>query len=81
MGRLPKHTLSYNRTSKKWDLKKDKSREVVQSFKKKENATKRGVLKKAVGKNGGSVKIKNKDGEFQEERTYPRSKDPKKSKG
>ncbi|HHQ4775507.1 TPA: DUF2188 domain-containing protein [Aeromonas veronii] len=29
----------------------------------------------------GSVKIHKEDGKFQEERTYPRSKDPSKSKG
>lgn len=31
--------------------------------------------------NGGSLRIHKNSGEFQEERTYPRSKDPKKSKG
>ena len=30
---------------------------------------------------GGSLKIHRNDGPFQEERTYPKSKDPRKSKG
>lgn len=30
---------------------------------------------------GGSLRIHKMDGEFQEERTYPRSADPRKSKG
>ncbi|MFQ1715349.1 DUF2188 domain-containing protein [Aeromonas sp. 94A] len=34
-----------------------------------------------MGGKTGSVKIHKEDGTFQEERTYPRSKDPSKSKG
>ncbi|MGR1197695.1 DUF2188 domain-containing protein [Aeromonas hydrophila] len=34
-----------------------------------------------VGDKGGSVKIRKLDGTFEEERTYPRANDPKKSKG
>jgi hypothetical protein len=41
-----------------------------------------GVLsKKAVGKDGGAVKIQKENGDFQEERTYPSSKDPHSSPG
>ena len=39
------------------------------------------ALAAALGKEGGSVKIRKLDGKFQEERTYPRSKDPKRSPG
>ena len=39
------------------------------------------AIKKAVGSEGGSVKIQKIDGKFQEERTYPGSKDPRESKG
>lgn len=48
---------------------------------KKEIATTGGILRTAVGKNGGSVKIQKGNGRIQEERTYPESKDPIKSKG
>jgi len=81
MAKLPKFTLKHNDKRDKWDLTKDKSGEVVRSFTKKESATKGGVLKRAVGPAGGSVKIQKEDGKYQEERTYPRGKDPKRSKG
>jgi hypothetical protein len=34
-----------------------------------------------LGKAGGSVKIQKINGRFQEERTYPRSEDPRGSRG
>ena len=34
-----------------------------------------------VKKNGGSLKVHKQDGTFQEERTYPRSADPRRTKG
>ena len=37
--------------------------------------------KEYMNNHGGSLKIHKTDGKFQEERTYPRKKDPKKSKG
>jgi hypothetical protein len=40
-----------------------------------------GVLKRAVGRDGGSVKIQKENGRLQEERTYPAKGDPRKSKG
>lgn len=79
--RLPKFTLTYIERSETWALKKDKTGGVVKRFKDKEHATKRGALRKAVGKDGGSVKIQKMDGDYQQERTYPKSKDPKRSPG
>ena len=38
-------------------------------------------LRTAVGPEGGSVRIRKVDNTIQEERTYPRSKDPKKTPG
>lgn len=81
MGTLPKYTLSYNRKSDNWDLVNDKTDRRIRVFDTKEKATAGGVLEKAVGKMGGSVKIKKMDGIYQEERTYPGSKDPVSSKG
>jgi len=40
-----------------------------------------GFSKKFMNREGGSLKIHKLDGTIQEERTYPRSKDPRKSKG
>ncbi len=59
----------------------DATDRTVKVFETKGEATKGGVLEKAVGKEGGSVKIQKENGRFQEERTYPRSRDPKSSKG
>lgn len=81
MAQLPKFTLSFNEKKDKWDLKKDNSDRVIKSFETKDDATAGGILKKVVGNQGGSVKIQKIDGKFQEERTYPGNKDPKKSKG
>ena len=39
------------------------------------------AFSRAMGSDGGSVKIQEENGRFQEERTYPGSKDPASSKG
>lgn len=80
MARLPRFTLSYSAQNKKWELKRDGSGDLIKRFKDKAAAIKGGVLEKAVG-GRGSVRIKKRDGKIQEERTYPRSADPRKSKG
>lgn len=79
MAKLPKYTLDFNEQKKTWDLEKDRSDEVLKSFRTKEKAL--GGLRKAVGDEGGSVKIQKKTGRIQEERTYPRKKDPRSSPG
>jgi len=79
--KIPKYTLEYNEKKEAWELEADKSGRVIKSFETKEEATKAGVLEKAVGLEGGSVKIQKVNGRFQEERTYPGSADPKESKG
>jgi len=79
--KLPKFTLTFNERRESWDLTKDSTHRVVKSFDSKGEATTGGVLRRAVGENGGSVKIQKENGRFQEERTYPRSKDPRRSKG
>lgn len=81
MARLPKYTLDKNEKTGRWDLEHDKTGEVVKTFRTKDDATKGGALEKAVGGEGGSVKIQKADGKFQEERTYPGSADPAESKG
>lgn len=77
---LPKFMLGFSKTSKKWELT-DGSKAVVKTFKTKADALKGGALKggvleKAV-KGKGSVRIRKLDGKIQEERTYPRSADPR----
>ncbi len=81
MGNLPKYTLQYEESREKWALEKDKTHQVVKRWDTKQEATTGGVLERVVGSQGGSVKIQKENGRFQEERTYPRSRDPRKSKG
>lgn len=76
MAKLPRYSLSHNKLTKKWELKHEGTGQIVKSFKSKAAATKGGVLEKAVG-GRGSVRIRKRDGKIQEERTYPRSADPR----
>lgn len=81
MAKLPKYTLEFNEKKEKWELENDKTDRIIKRFETKDEATARGVLKNALGKDGGSVKIQKQNGRFQEERTFPKSADPKSSKG
>ncbi|MGD9866771.1 MAG: DUF2188 domain-containing protein [Hyphomicrobiales bacterium] len=76
---LPKYMLGYSKTSGKWELT-DSSGSVVKRFAAKADALKGGVLSRAV-KGKGSVRIRKQDGRIQSERTYPRSADPRGSRG
>ena len=82
MAKLRKLTLSFDDKKDNWKLQDDKTDRVARRFETKGDATEGGVLKRALGKDGGSVRIeyKNKSG-YEEERTFPRKADPKKSKG
>ena len=81
MARLTSYSLSHNKTTSKWELKAQGADRPAATFATKAAATKGGVLEKAVGKAGGSVRIRTVDGKIQEERTYPGSADPRRSKG
>jgi hypothetical protein len=81
MANLPKYTLLHDGKKDDWVLKEDRSARVRYRFKNKTDATRGGALRKALGQVGGSVKIQKLDGTIQEERTYPKSKDPKRSPG
>jgi len=63
----------------KWLLKKAKSKQLIKSFNTKDRAMEYST--KYMRRNHGSLKVHKLDGKIQEERTYPRSKDPRKSKG
>lgn len=81
MEKLRKLTLEFDEKKDRWALEDDKTDQVLKTFKTKDDATASGVLKKILGNEGGSVKIQLKGGKIQEERTYPKSRDPKKSQG
>lgn len=78
-AKLTRYSLAYNSTNSRWELKNESSKEVLKKFKTKAAAIKGGVLERAVKE--GSVRIKKRDGRIQEERTYPRNRDPRGSKG
>ena len=78
MTMLPRFTLKHNKQSGGWDLK-NQIGNTVKSFSRKEQATAGGVLGRAVKR--GTVRIHTMDGRIQEERTFPRSADPRRSPG
>lgn len=81
MANLPKFTLDKNKQKDVWELTNDKTDKVVKTFNTKSVATTGGVLRKVLGSDGGSVKIKLENNKFEEERTYPRKADPRQSIG
>jgi hypothetical protein len=81
MSKLPKYTLEYDEKKEKWALEKDSTGQAIKTFDTKEDATRRDILKRALGEEGGSVKIQKQNGRFQEERPFPPSADPRSSKG
>lgn len=76
---LDKYTLHKDAESEKWRLEKEGSDRAKRVFDRKTDALT--GLRDAVGPGGGSVRIRKVDNTIQEERTYPRSKDPKKTPG
>ena len=78
---LPKYHLTKDKDKGDWKLKKEGADRATRRFPTKYEATAGGVLADAVGKDGGSVRIHLEKGRIQEERTYPRGRDPKGSPG
>ncbi|MER9533049.1 DUF2188 domain-containing protein [Mesorhizobium sp. M0309] len=81
MAKLPKFELMHDKAKGDWVLKAQGADKATRRFETKGIATAGGVLESAIGKGGGSVRIKKMDGTIQEERTFPGSADPKKSPG
>lgn len=81
MENLTPFTLSFDQQKQYWALRNDNTGRTVRRFETKDDATKGGVLKDAIGNQGGSVRIHKVNGRFDEERTFPRSRDPRSSKG
>jgi hypothetical protein len=78
---LRRFTLSKDAKKGDWELREDGAGRATKRFDTKGEATKGGVLADALGREGGSVKVRKEDGTYQEERTFPRSADPRRSKG
>ena len=80
MSMLHRFTLKKNKQLGGWALV-DQAGDIVRIFGTKTEALARGELEKALGKQGGTVRIHRQDGQFAEERTFPRSQDPHVSPG
>ena len=70
MGTTRRLSLNYNVDTDTWDLRDDRTNRLVKSFLTKEAATRRGVLEKLVGPEGGSVVIRKKGGVYEEQRNF-----------
>lgn len=68
---IRKYTLRFDNATEKWILKHDASEKIVKVFATKEDATRAGVLKKTIGRQGGFVRVLTRSGIFEEERTFP----------
>jgi hypothetical protein len=75
---LPRFTLKHDKNAGRWVLK-NQTGSTVKSFSHKAAALAAGVLARAVKR--GTVQIHKTNGRIQEERTYPRSADPRRSPG
>ena len=75
---LPRFTLRHSKNDGDWVLK-NQIGDTINRFAKKREAIKGGVLSRAVRR--GTVRIHNRDGRIQEERTLPRSADPRRHPG
>jgi hypothetical protein len=80
MAMLHRFTLKRNKQLGGWALV-DQTGDILRIFATKTEALARGELEKVIGKEGGTVRIHRQDGQFAEERTYPRSRDPGASPG
>lgn len=78
---LPRYSVEPNEKRGGWDLKKEGAERATKHFEKKSDATKGGVLSDSIAGGVGSVRIRKEDGTIQEERTFPRGRDPKGSPG
>ncbi len=81
MPNLPRYSLVSDEAKGDWRLRNDQTGKTTRRYATKREATRGGVLEDAVGGGGGSIRIHKQSGEFQEERTFPGSRDPKKSPG
>jgi hypothetical protein len=77
---LRRFDLVHDKQKKAWQLK-DATGAVKRSFDSKGDVTAGGVLEDVLGPQGGTVRIHDQDGKIQEERTFPGSKDPRRSPG
>ena len=67
-----KVSLRFDVDTNRWILRNDQTQKTVKAFDSKEGGTKAGVLRKVLGRQGGTVVIRTKTGTLDEERNFPR---------
>jgi hypothetical protein len=77
---LQRFTLKHNKRSGSWELK-NQIGDVIKASSTKAALTRGGMLSRSIGRKGGTVRIHLQDGKFEEERTFPRGMDPRRSPG
>ncbi len=78
---LRRFTVAHDAVQFNWYLRNESTGKIVRRFHTKAEATASGVLQGLLGPDGGTVRIHNLDGTFDEERTFPRERDPRSSPG
>lgn len=76
---MPLDKFHLTKKGDEWRLEKEGSNRAIVKAETKAEAVKK--MQEHFKRNEGSVRIHKQNGTIQEERTYPGSKDPKKSKG
>ena len=66
-----RYTLRLDSERDKWVLKNDVTEKTVKVFDTKEEATRAGALRKALGRQGGTVLVRKTNGVLEEERAFP----------
>jgi hypothetical protein len=70
-----KFTVKFEQSRAQWILKHDDTEKIIKTFKGKEEAGRAGVLRKVLGRKGGTVVLRTKTGAFDEERNFPELQD------
>ena len=70
-----KYTLCFDEFKASWVLKHEDTEKIIRKFKTKKDGSRAGVLRKILGRMGGSVILRTKTGVFDEERVFPESGD------
>lgn len=66
-----KFSLRFDGSREKWILKSETGGKTVRIFATKEDATRAGALRKALGRQGGIVTVLTRGGVYEEQRTFP----------
>jgi len=81
MADVPQYHLTYDSAQGDWELRRVGAERATRRFATKAEAVAGGALAEAIRAEGGSVRIHNRDGTIEEERTFPRAADPVGSPG